>query len=350
MRKTLVLMFFLLIAGTWAQDKPTNIILCIGDGMGIGQLSSLLLTDSNAALARFPVVGLVKTPSKSSLVTESAASGTALSTGMRTRNGFIAVDSSGNLAETLFERAHSLGKKTGLIVTSSVTDKTPAAFVAHTTSTKDEDEIARQIASSNIDVLIGGGWKHFFPKSLGGVRHDRENLLALMESTRYTIRTNHECPDGEGKKALLVERDALPPAGRRDYSLADLVQCALASLARDDTGFLCVVEGSQIDWACHDNDFPGLLRKMRDFDAAVDAALRFAGEDRRTLVIVTADHETGGLSVSGKDPRGSDIRGSWTGTWHTASLIAMCAFGSGATRFAGVKTHDEIGRILFSLL
>lgn len=332
-----------------ADDRPRNIIVLIGDGMGAGQLSALQLADGRSHMMRMPVGGFSITSSATHLITESGAGGTALATGVRTRNGFIAMDTARQPLPSLFERARTRGLATGVVSSSGVTHATPAAFMAHVDSRKKQHEIAAQISEGRADVIIGGGREWFLPKDAGGTREDGRDLLAALRMQGYAVAARHDTAVAM-PMIMLLAQDALPPAGKRPFGLKDLTATALAQLARDEDGFVLVVEGSQIDWASHDNLFEQMLLEMRDFDAAVGVALDFAERDGRTLVMVTADHETGGLTVFGKNPDGSDLEAKWSSDDHSAAMVPVFGFGPGSARFGGIHRIDAIGRMLHDLL
>ena len=348
----------LLLSGprTMAQDggargTPKNIIVLIGAGFGVGQLTAMKALLGEIALDAFPVGGLVATQSRSNFTTESGAGGTALSTGARVANRLISQREDGTPLRTLLEAAKTAGKSTGAVSTSSVTHATPASFLTHASDRGREMEIAAGIARSGADAIIGGGRRFFLPSGAGGAREDGRNLVAEMQAAGYTVATDpsEEFPDAK-PLLWLLEDDALPPAGKRSYSLRHLMLAALSLLARNDAGFVLMVEGSQIDWACHDNNLAQLKDELRDFDGAVATALDFAEGDGETLVVVTADHETGGLALTGAAPDGSDVAAHWTSDDHTANMVPLLARGPGAERFGGLKRNDEVGRILHALL
>lgn len=332
-----------------ADERPRNIIVLVGDGMGAGQLSALHLADGRSHMMRMPVGGFSITSSATHLITESGAGGTALATGVRTRNGFIGMDTARQPLPSLLERARGRGLATGVISTSGVTHATPAAFMTHVDSRKKQHEIAAQISEGRADVIIGGGWEWFLPKDAGGTREDGRDLLAALRGRGYAVAMRHDTAVTM-PMAMLLAPDALPPAGKRPFGLKDLASVALEQLARDAEGFVLVVEGSQIDWAAHDNLFEQMLLEMRDFDAAVGVALDFAERDGRTLVVVTSDHETGGLTLFGRNPDGSDLEGKWSSDDHSAGMVPVFGFGPGAARFGGIHRIDVIGRMLHELL
>ncbi len=337
------------VARPQTGEPPRNIILLIGDGMGPAQLSALHLADGHSQFTRMPVGGFLLTSSATHLVTESGAGGTALATGVRTRNGFIGMDSARRPLVSLFEQARRHRMATGVVVTSGVTHATPASFMAHVDSRKKQAEIAAQIAKGRADVIIGGGREWFLPVGAGGSRDDGRNLAAAMREAGYAVALRHDTSVTMPLLMLLAD-DGLPVAGARSYTLCDLTQTALDLLEHAEQGFVLMIEGSQIDWASHDHLFEQMLREMRDFDGAVGAALDFAARDARTLVVVTADHETGGLSLFGRNPDGSDLHAKWSSDDHTASLVPLFAFGPGADRFGGLHRNDEVGRMLQELI
>ncbi len=348
------------------KETPRNIILLIGDGMGTAQLSAHVLQQKDSRFHEFPVAGFSMTQSANAFVTESAAGATALATGRRTVNGHLSLSHINEPLTTLLEAARAYaGKATGVVATSSITHATPAAFLAHVDSRKKEFEIAEQIASSGVDVAIGGGRRFFLPAP-EGARTDGTDLLAAMRARGYDVRT--ELHDGEAnartteaatgaaagsaarRSIILMADEGLPKAGERSYSLGDMIRVALAALVQDSDGFVLMVEGSQIDWAAHANDLPQLHCEMADFETALAAALDFAARDRHTLVVVTADHETGGLSLTGKTPDGSDMNAHWAGDDHTGAMVPLFAFGPGSTRFGGIHRNEEIGKRLMELI
>ncbi len=352
--KSPILAFLILcsaIATAQESGPVKNIILFIGDGAGVGHISTLVLANPEAALFEFPTAGFSMTQSESNFVTESAAGGTALSTGYRTTNSLVAMRADGSRVQTLLEFAREHGKAVGVVATSSVTHATPAAFLAHVPSRKLEFEIAAQMATSGADVLIGGGKKWFLPAGNGGQRADGKDLLEAMRIAGYTVSTDLDAETSEARRLIwLTADDEMPAAPERRPRSAVMMQKALDVLKHNDNGFVLMVEGSRIDWAAHDNDFATLKAELLDFDETIRGALDFAKEDGSTLVVVTADHETGGLALVGRNPDGSDMQAAWTSEDHTGVMAPLFAFGPGSARFGGIHRNDEIGRMLFQLI
>ncbi|AJG40654.1 MULTISPECIES: alkaline phosphatase [Thermotoga] len=310
MRRLIVLVLaLLLVAFSFSQVK--NIIYFIGDGMGLSQAYLTSLIEGRPlSFMKTPYTGLVKTHSVDSWVTDSAAAGTALASGFKTKNGMINVLPDGTRVPTIFEIAKAYGAKTGIVVTCRVTHATPAAFYAHVKSRSEENEIARQLVESEtVDLVMGGGWANFLPESLGGKRSDGLNLIEMAKKKGYVYVTKKEdlmkLPENTEKVLALFAPSHLDPASSREEQpmLYEMVKKALEILSNDEEPFFLMVEGSQIDWEAHDNDIYGVWKEVVEFDRAVQVALDFALKRGDTLVIVTADHETGGLALSSGDYR-----------------------------------------------
>ena len=337
------------------QDQyPENIIMFIGDGMGVAHITAAKIVRDQLNLERFSAVGLVTTHSENSLITDSAAASTALATGYKTDNRSIAVSVDKKPLKTLFEYAQELGKSSGIVVTSSVTDATPAAFLAHNADRGNQTDIAEQIANGGMDVLIGGGWAYFIPESNeGSRRRDPKNLLTELEG-KMTVVLSHDklSPDRKPKKlAALLAPVSLPKAAQRNYTLAELTEEAIGILFKNRRGFVLLVEGSQIDWAAHDQNQEDIISEMIDFDGAVGAGLDFARQNGNTLIIVTADHETGGFAVHDGSIETRQVTATaFTTSGHTATMVPIFAYGPGSDAFSGIQDNARVGKSLINLL
>ncbi|MCL7961962.1 MAG: alkaline phosphatase [marine benthic group bacterium] len=326
------------------QDPP-RVILFIADGTGIAHWTAGMLADPAMALWRFPVVGLVDTRNVEDRVTDSAASATAYATGVLTFNRSIGMGPDSVALETVMERAARRGMATGLVATSSIVHATPASFAAHVTDRGEYEEIAAQMAASPVNVLLGGGRAYFDPD----LREDGENHLAPLGHDRRRVTSAAELESVASSNvtglAGLFAESAMPAAdARRSPTLAEMTTAALAVLDRDPDGFLLVVEASQIDWLAHDNQpFARVAAEVLDCDAAVKVALDYADRHPDALVILVADHETGGTSVL---PDGDGWRLGYTSGGHTADLVPMFAAGAEAISFSGLRRVDEVGRII----
>ncbi|MDI6828145.1 MAG: alkaline phosphatase [Armatimonadota bacterium] len=335
-----------------ASRAPKNVILMIGDGMGIAQiaLTRIKLEREYAVLNMdsMPNTALVKTHSANSTVTDSAAAGTALATGFKTNNGMVGVLPDGKIVQNIREAAAKLGKATGLVTTTTITHATPACFGAHIAKRSDEADIAPQLIENRIDVLLGGGKQVFIPQSFtGSKRKDERNLIEEAKSAGYAFVETREAMLAirTGKLLGLFQMGALT-TDAPEPSLAEMTAKAIEILSNDKDGFFLMVEGGQIDWKCHANDIQGMIKQLLDFDAAVGKALEFAQSNKDTLVVVTADHETGGLSILGSEEGGLDFTPSWATKSHTGVNVLLLADGPGAESFRGILDNTDVPKIL----
>jgi len=344
---TLVLFSFQnapVLEGSKTTTAPKNIILLIGDGMGLTQVTAGMYANGNKLnLERFPVTGLMKTHSSSHLITDSAAGATAFSCGCKTYNGAIGVTKSKKTCLTILEQAKKNGLATGLIATSSITHATPAAFIAHVNSRAETEDIARFFLQTDLDLFIGGGMNAFNQR-----KTDTRDLYKELVSKGYNLSSFQE------NKLSALTPSPLQPFGwfsafgepdsveaGRDY-LPVAARIAPEFLKkRSEKGFFMMLEGSQIDWACHAKDGPRAVAEMLDFDAAIGEILKFAAADGNTLVIVTADHETGGMALEQGD--GFEVlEYDFTTGNHTATMVPVFAYGPGSELFSGVMDNTDI--------
>lgn len=338
-----------------APEKPTNIILLIGDGMGLSAVSTgFYFGDQPSVFQRFNEIGLQQTSSATHKVTDSAASGTAIAAGKKTYNGAIGVDTARNVIQNIVELLSAMGWSTGVVATSTISHATPASFYAHVENRSMEEEIAAQLLNSEIDFFAGGG------RNMFTVRKDSANLLLQATDKGFIIDTTGLAEpgslDGNQKYGFLPEAGVMPyvSEGRGNF-LPEATKLAIGHLSQNQQGFFLMVEGSQIDWAGHANNSEDEIAEMLDFENAIEAALEFAEKDGNTLVVVTADHETGGLALGPKTGRFgfsdySDIEPVFATTQHTATLIPVFAFGPGAEQFKGIYQNTEIFHKMLSLV
>jgi len=336
------------------NSVPKNIILFIGDGMGISQITAGKIAKGQMNLEEFKHVGLLTTHSQSSLITDSGAAGTALATGYKTYNKAISVSSDGTPLKTIIEYAQDVEMATGLVVTSSITHATPAAFSAHVKNRKQHNLIAEQITDSRIDVLFGGGWQYFVPNTtVGSNRPDHKNLLAQLAESTQVIQTEEEFRSlGDVDSVVgLFAKKYLPKANKRTLKLSEMTQKAIEILSKNKNGFFLMVEGSQIDWAGHDNNQDDIISEVMDLDEAVGVGLAYAKRNPQTLVLVTADHETGGFALhDGSIDKKAVSESDFTTTHHTAVMVPVFAFGPGASDFTGIGDNTLIGKTIIQYL
>ena len=338
-------------------DQPIkNVIFMIGDGTGIAQLYSAQLQEvgSNGYLhaQRLPITGIIKTHAEDNLITDSASGATAYSCGIKTNNGVIAQDSDGNECVTLMELAQQAGMKTGLIATSGVTHATPASFATHIDSRNKYSEIAEQMVESEVDVILGGGLEYFIPSdSAGSNREDQLNVLSSLRDQGYSVVLDRQAMIEEDSEQIIgLFSPSGMPSENRVPSLAEMTNKAVESLSSNENGFFLMVEGSQIDWGGHANETPYVVREVKDFDDAIGVVLTFAQENPGTLVIITADHETGGMTINGVNRENTIVDIAWTSTGHTGTPIPLMAYGPHAVEFSGWWDNTDIGKKVADLL
>jgi len=332
--------------------KPKNVILMIGDGMGITQITAGLYSNGNKlALEKFPVVGLHKPYAGDNLITDSAAGATAFACGVKTYNGAIGVNMDTAAVETVLEQAELRGMPTGLIATSTIVHATPASFIAHVKQRKMYEDIATYFLKTEVDLMIGGG-KKFFDR-----RDDDRNLYQELVDNNYVVSDYFKQEleeveyDTEKNFAYFTsDEDPLPVAQGRDYlPIASKMAPAFLDAKAKDNGFFLMIEGSQIDWGGHANNSDYIISEMLDFDKAIAEVLKFAEQDGETLVIVTADHETGGYAINPKSKMG-DLKTAFTSDYHTADIIPVFAYGPGAELFGGIYENTAIYQKIMTAL
>lgn len=328
--------------------KPSNIIFLIGDGMGLSAVSATVYYgDGVSEFGRFKEIGLISTSSATHKVTDSAASGTAMASGKKTYNGAIGVDTARTVVQNIAEIVAGLGWNTGVVASSTITHATPASFYAHIDSRGKEQEIAAQLLESEIDFFAGGGIAHF------NKRIDGADLFKTAPERGFIMDTTSLAEAGtlsaDQKYGFLLASGGMPPMteGRGDF-LPNATGLAIEQLSNGQEGFFLMVEGSQIDWGGHANNVDYVVTETLDFEKAVAVALDFAKADGNTLVVVTADHETGGFTLAAKQNEDTGY-GDYThigptfatGT-HSATLIPVFAYGPGAELFKGMYENTEI--------
>ncbi|NNC71004.1 MAG: alkaline phosphatase [Flavobacteriaceae bacterium] len=333
--------------------KAKNVILLIGDGTGLSQISSAFyFKETPPNYARFQSIGLITTWSSREKITDSAAAATAFSSGEKTYNGAIGVADDSTEVKTLVEIVSPKQIKTGVISTSSIQHATPASFYAHVINRGLYEDITVDLVNSEIDFFAGGGTQ-FFNK-----RTDGKNVLEDLEKKGFAIDTTalgtFRSIKKHSKMAYLLAAEHMPPAakGRGDYlSKATELGIRFLNKDKDHSNFFLMIEGAQVDWGGHGNNADYLISELIDFDDAIGKALDFAEKDGNTLVIVTADHETGGFTLAPTLKQTEDglsysdydeITGTFSTTGHSASLIPVFAYGPGSEAFSGVYDNTEI--------
>lgn len=332
------------ITKTSSPSKAKNIILLIGDGMGLAQLSIVFYySDQPSNFSQFKHIGLHKNQPVGMKITDSAAGATAFSTGYKSYNAAIGVDKDTIARETILEWASKNSKLTGVIATSSITHATPASFYAHVANRNSHEDIAQDFVDNPVDFAAGGGLTYFEKRT------DGQNLVEVLQSKGVKVETEklNDLHQNNNKYTYLLGQDSLHSkvGGRNDF-LPKSTELAINFLSKNKDGFFLMVEGSQIDWGGHANKADFVIEEVKDFDLAVGKALDFAKKDGNTLVIVTADHETGGFALSATEVFGTrnyaGIKPTFSTGGHTASLIPVFAYGPGAEHFMGIYENNEI--------
>lgn len=332
--------------------KPKNIILMIGDGMGLTQVTAgLYMNNGHLNLEQFPVIGLHKNyPKEKTLITDSAAGATAFACGVKSYNAAIGVNADSIPTKTILEIAESNGLATGLVATCAITHATPASFIAHQKQRDMFEPIASDFLKTDVDLIIGGGKKYFDNRT-----KDTRNLYKELETKGYQVSDffKEELKDVKTDKRNLAYFTAndhpLQASQGRDY-LPFASQFAANFLEnRSKKGFFMMIEGSQIDWGGHANNSDYIVTEMIDFDNAIGKILEFAKKNGETLVIVTADHETGGYSINKGSVLGK-LETKFTTDYHTGTMIPVYAYGPGAEAFAGIYENSDIFHKMKKLL
>ena len=330
-------------------EKPLNVILMIGDGMGIPQISSAFyFGDSIPNFERFEEIGLHKSYSTSHLITDSAAGATAFSTGQKTYKRAIGVSTDTIAQETILERLKKEGYQTGLISLTSITHATPAAFYAHVKDRDMHEEIAAQLAVADVDFLAGGGRKFF------SQRADKKDLFQTLIAHNYNLDTLQLSKAKPGmRNAFLIEEEGLPSKieGRGDF-LKEASLEALDYFGKAEKPFFLMIEGSYIDWGGHDMNPEMMIAEVADFDKTLGAVLDYVDTHPNTLLVVTADHETGGASIGKyyeideetqeKTEVPDKVAVYFISDQHSGELIPVFAKGAGSENFKGIYQNSAI--------
>lgn len=367
-------------------DKPQvkNVIYLIGDGMGFGAVTSLLLSEDEATgFEEAHVIGLSETCSANNYVTDSAAGGTALATGTRTNNGYVGADPDGNQLTSVLRKAQTLGKKTAIVVNTTLTEATPGAFYGGVTSRKMVYDIAKQFTESGVDLAIGGGLDHFIG------RPDSLDLTATLIEKGYDVYLNWEtvlktdsdkfvgilplydlhrreenngtASAAEGQEVCLAAQLAAMNEDANATHLSEptvylekATAKALDVLSRNNKdGFFLMIESAIIDGYGHNNDSDGMIVEMKEFNCTLRQMIAYVNEHPETLLVVTADHETGGTGVyyNGHTPGNEGpIKLNFSTSGHTGTVVPIFAYGAGAENFAGIMKNTDIPKKIEALM
>jgi alkaline phosphatase len=347
-RLLLAIAFVLMVLPSMAVKHPKNVIFLIGDGMGLAQTyAGMVKNKAPLSIESFRQIGIVKTYSASHFTTDSGAGGTALASGVKTKNGMIGMNPDSVAVESILQLAEKNNLSTGIVSACAVTHATPASFVAHQINRNMYEAIAADYLKVDVDVFIGGGKKYFANRT-----SDERNLIDELQKKNYKVVESLPAllQVQKGKIAGLLYEDHPPAMPERGDFLPQATRKAIELLQQSRKGFFLMVEGSQIDWAGHDNDSERIALEVIDFDRAVKAALDFAREDGNTLVIVTADHETGAMSLLDGSLKNGEFKAAYSSGNHSGIPVPVYAFGPGAAEFTGFIENIDFKEKIASLL
>lgn len=319
----------------------------IADGMGVSQLyAAMSQNEAKMNIETFSVIGLSKTYSANRFVTDTSAGVTAIASGVKTKNGQVGMSADSLPLKSLLQSVRERKMSTGLIGTSAVTGLSLAPFYAHQVDKDSAEAIAKDFLISDVDVLMGGGRKYFES------RDDSVDLSKQLITKGYQLLHSLDDPVKLPCTKLvgLLYDDQVPSYKERGDMLSKSLGIGLSVLKVNKKGFLLVVDATQIDWACHDNDIAALTGEINDFDKALGVALDFAKKDKKTLVIVASPHETGGLVLNESKDGTKGFNPVFLSKLHTGTPVPVFAFGPGAENFGGFMDNTDFRQKILRLL
>jgi len=331
----------------FAHKQPKNVVFIIGDGMGLAHIYAGMVANGNKLqLERFKTIGFSKTYSSNNFTTDSGAGGTAIACGVKTKNGMIGMSPDSVAVESILEVADKNGLSTGMVTACDITHATPASFIAHQVSRKMAEDIATDFLKTDIDVFIGGGRNNFEKRS------DDRNISNELKEKGYTIAyTLDEVKKNKTGKVAGLLYDVHPAyVPERGEMLPEATIAAIDILENNKNGFFMMIEGSQIDWAAHENNAEQIAAEVLDLDKTIGKVLDFAEKNKNTLVIVTADHETGGLTMPKGNIANNELTASFSTKDHSGIPVPVFAFGPGAECFTGFMENTSFKNKLIKLL
>lgn len=326
------------------KGRIRNVIFLIGDGMGLSQITAAAYANCGLTLMNFNYIGLQRNNALGAFTTDSAAGGSALATGERHANRHISMTEEGEAVPSLSDWFRGKGLPVGVVTLGNAVDATPTAFYGHSVERDNADELTRCLLDTPVDLLCGSGIRQFTE------RGDGIDLIGELSKNYRFVRSIDEINAAEGRVVCIDERMDEAAEESNLGLLAEATRAAIDKLQeRGDKGFFLMVEGAKIDYAGHSRCLPGSVIEMLSFDLAVAEALKFADENGQTLVVVTADHETGGLVLLDGDEQSGRIMGVYTTDDHTPAMLPVFAYGPGADRFCGTYLNTEIARRISEL-
>lgn len=329
------------------QPKPVrNIILLIGDGNGLAQISAGMYANNNQlTLTTLKNIGLLKTQSADDFITDSAAGASALATGQKTRNRAIGVAPDGTRLENLTEYLQQYHYLTGIVTTDHITGATPAAFYAHQSDRGMVYEISKDLSKSKLNLFIGAGKNDFLKYGSNEIKQLKSSGVFLLDSLEEFQTTT------KNRVGYLSSDRGLPAVmkGRQDF-LKNATKLALSYLSKDSKSFFLMVEEGEIDNGAHSNSAGSVIEEVIDFDQAIAEALKFADEHGNTLVIITADHETGGITIPQGNTAKGEVELEFETNDHTGIMVPIFAYGPHSNEFRGVYENTHVFHKIVSLI
>ncbi|MGA0558764.1 alkaline phosphatase [Larkinella sp. VNQ87] len=325
-----------------SRSRVKNVILLIGDGMGLAQIyAGITANQGQLNLTQLLNIGFSRTSAADTYITDSAAGATAMATGEKTNNRSIGVDSLGKKRPAIPTLIKPWQMVSGLISAGSITDATPAAFYGNQPDRSFEREIAADFLQNPVEILIGGGYRFF----------QEEKVLDTLRQRGYGVGNQFDQLETLKAPFVLLDDQAVVSVGqgRKDF-LTTSLRKSLTELGRNPNGFFVMAEGAQIDYGGHANDVRYVVQEMLDFDKAVGEALRFADQNGETLVVVTADHETGGLTLLDGDLKRGYVDGHFSTNDHTGVMVPVFAYGPHSLDFRGVYENTVIHHKIMTIL
>lgn len=330
-----------------ADGKVKNVILMIGDGMSLAHIASAWSANrGHLYLENAEATGLSITTCLDKLITDSGAGGTALASGKKTNYHSVGVDGNGNPAISLVDNAHDNGLSSGVTVTCRLWDATPADFCCHVVDREMEDQIMAQYVDTKADVVVGPGWSKMINRADG-----RDLFKELQKKGFKTPRSLEEMATiKDGKIFCVTDSFDVPLPSVRGNWLERAALQAVNHLNKNPKGFFLMIEGSQLDDYGHFNDLSLLMEETHDFDKTIGAMFKWAAQNGETLVVVTADHETGGLTLVDGNLEEGKIVGKFSTGGHSGTMVPVYAFGPGAEEFTGIYHNTEVANKIRKLL
>lgn len=327
--------------------KVKNVVLMIGDGMSLMHVYSAWTANRGKLyLDNSQYVGLSRTYCADKLITDSGAGGTAIATGQKTKYHYVGVDVNGNELPSLITLSKQKGMAAGIAVTCRLWDATPADFCCHNVDRDDEYDLIADYVNCGADYVVGGGAQKFEN------RPDGRNIFQELEAKGYQVARSWEEAQAisSGKIFAVTEPKDTPLPAERGDRLAQSALKGMDIMSKNKKGFFMMIEGSQLDDYGHFNDLDLLMQETHDFDRTVGAVFEWAAKDGETLVVVTADHETGGLTLVDGDLSKGEIQCKFSTGSHSGVMVPVYAFGPGAENFAGLYENTAIFDKIVSLL